>query len=128
MASGRLGDSLLDPTPAPDVVDREPRSEIRLYDVVAVFFFSAVTGAIGLSIGTGIGGAGSHAETIGSLVGLWAGLIPGSILVCRVRETGSLVQDLGLRFKFPADFIGVVVGLGSQFLLLPIVYALIQVL
>ena len=81
-----------------------------------------------MAIGTGIGGTGSYAETIGSLVGLWAGLIPGTLVVCRVRETGNLVRDLGLAFKFPADLIGILVGLGSQFLLLPIVYALIQVL
>ena len=87
-----------------------------------------VTGAIGFAIGIGIGGAGSYAETIGGLVGLWAGLIPGTILVCRVRETGDVVKDVGLRFKFPADLIGVVVGLGSQFLILPIVYAVIQTL
>jgi membrane protease YdiL (CAAX protease family) len=74
-----------------------------------------------------VGGTGSYAETIGSLVGLWAGLIPGTLLVCRVRATGNVVKDLGLRFSFPGDLIGIVVGLGSQFLLLPIVYAVIQI-
>lgn len=91
-----------------------------------MFFLSAVTGSIGIAIGAAIGGADSYAETIGSLVGLWAGLVPGTFLVCRVRETGNLVEDLGLRFKLPADLIGILVGLGSQFVLLPIVYFVIQ--
>ena len=91
-----------------------------------MFFFSAITGSVGIAVGGAIGGAGSYAETIGSLVGLWAGLIPGTILVCRVRATGNLVTDLGLRFKFPADLIGIAAGLGSQFVLLPILYYVIQ--
>jgi membrane protease YdiL (CAAX protease family) len=60
------------------------------------------------------------------LVGLWAGLVPGTIFVCRMRATGNVVVDLGLRFKFPGDLWGVLVGLGSQFLLLPVVYLFIQ--
>lgn len=85
-----------------------------------------VTGALGLTIGNSIGGANSYAETIGSLVGLWAGLVPGTILVCRTRATGNIVKDLGLTFKLPADLIGIVAGLGSQFVLLPIVYVFVQ--
>jgi uncharacterized protein len=104
----------------------EARSEVRLYDVAAVFFCSMVTGSVGFVVGNAIGGAGSYAETIGGLVGLWAGLVPGTILVCRVRETGNVRADLGLAFRFPRDLIGIVVGLASQFLLLPIVYVVIQ--
>jgi membrane protease YdiL (CAAX protease family) len=85
-----------------------------------------VTGSVGFVVGNGIGGAGSYAETIGGLIGLWAGLVPGTILVCRVRATGNLRADLGLAFKFPGDLIGIVYGLGSQFLLLPLVYFIIQ--
>lgn len=49
------------------------------------------------------------------------------MVVCRVRETGNLVEDLGLKFRFPSDLRGILYGLGSQFLLLPIVYTVIQV-
>jgi membrane protease YdiL (CAAX protease family) len=87
-----------------------------------------VTGSIGLTIGAAIGGVDSYAETIGSLVGLWAGLVPGTILVCRVRETGNLRTDLGLKFRFPGDMIGVVYGVASQFILLPVVYLIVQAL
>ena len=30
--------------------------------------------------------------------------------MCRVRGTGSLATDLGLRFKFPADLFGILIG------------------
>lgn len=106
--------------------ERGPRSEIRLFDVVAVFFLSIVTAAIGIAIGSAIGGGESYAETIGSLLGLWAGLITGVVFVCRVRETGTLVDALGVRFRFPSDLRGILAGVGSQFLLLPIVYLLIE--
>jgi membrane protease YdiL (CAAX protease family) len=81
---------------------------------------------LGVGIGAAVGGTGSYADTIGSLVGLWAGLVPGTIFVCRTRETGNLVSDLGLRFQFPSDLWGGLVGLASQFLLLPLVYVVIQ--
>jgi membrane protease YdiL (CAAX protease family) len=116
----------LDPTPTSDVDTREPRSEIRLFDVAAVFCVSIITAAIGISIGLGVGGEDSYAVTIGSLVGLWAGLVPGTLLVCRARGTGKLTDDVGLQFKFPDDFHGVWVGLASQFVLLPIVYVIVQ--
>ncbi|HVT78547.1 MAG TPA: CPBP family intramembrane glutamic endopeptidase [Acidimicrobiales bacterium] len=59
-------------------------------------------------------------------MGLWFGLIPGAILVCRLRGTGSLVKDLGLTFRFPADLIGIPAGLASQFVLLPLIYVVVQ--
>ncbi len=104
----------------------EQRSEIRPFDVAAVFFFSMVTAVVGFSIGTAIGGSGSYAETCAGLIGLWAGLIPGSLLILRVRATGSFVKDLGLRFEFPRDLKGILYGLGSQFILLPVIYVFVQ--
>jgi membrane protease YdiL (CAAX protease family) len=115
----------LDSTPSSDLVNREPRSEIRLFDVVAIFFLAEfVTGLLGYELGTAVGG--DYAINIGGIVGIWVGIIPAAIFVCRKRATGNLVRDVGLRFQFPADLIGIPVGLGSQFLLLPIVYAVIQ--
>jgi membrane protease YdiL (CAAX protease family) len=113
------------PTTEVESVD-EPRSEIRLLDVGAVFFFSMVTSAVGFAIGTAIGGSGSYAETCAGLIGLWLGLIPGTMVICKIRETGSLVRDLGLRFKFPSDLTGVAVGIACQFVLLPLIYVVVQ--
>ncbi len=45
--------------------------------------------------------------------------------MCRFRATGRLVDDLGLRFS-RADWRGALVGLGSQFLVLPILYLFIE--
>ncbi len=104
----------------------EPRSEIRLFDVAAVFFFSLVTASVGILVGSAIGGEGSYAETCGSLIGLWGGLIPGTILISRVRATGSLDRDLGFSFKLPSDLKGVIAGLASQFILLPFIYVIVQ--
>ncbi|MEY2467883.1 MAG: protease family protein [Actinomycetota bacterium] len=108
------------------VSDAEPRSEIRLFDVAAVFFFALVTGSIGIVVGGAIGGVGSLAETCGSLIGLWAGIVPGTLLVLRVRATGDPVRDLGLRVRIPADLGGVAAGLASQFVLLPLIYVVVQ--
>jgi uncharacterized protein len=47
--------------------------------------------------------------------------------VCRVRGTGSLVTDLGLRFKFPADLVGIPIGVACQYALIPL-YWLVEVL
>ncbi len=104
----------------------EQRSEIRLFDVAAIFFAAMVTAVLGYSVGTAIGGAGSYAETCAGLIGLWCGLIPGSLLILRVRETGSLRHDIGLRFSFPKDLKGILYGLGSQFILLPVLYVVVQ--
>ncbi len=115
------------PHPITEIVSAdEPRSEIRLLDVLAVFFFSMVTSALGFAVGTAIGGSGSYAETCAGLIGLWAGLIPGAMVVCKIRETGNLATDLGLRFKFPSDLSGAAVGIACQFVLLPLIYVIVQ--
>lgn len=95
----------------------EQRSDIRLYDIAAIFFFGIVTGAVGFSIGTGIGGAESYAEKVGSLAGLWLGLIPGGILVTKARGIPSFVNEVRLRFRFPIDLIGVPIGIACSFIL-----------
>lgn len=125
-ASCKPVDTLLDSTPAADATPPDPRSEIRLYDAAAVFFASIFTAGIGIAVGIAVGGDESYAATIGSLVGLWAGLVPGTVLVCRLRGTGDLSKDLGLRFERPGDLWGVLVGLASQFVALPLVYFVIQ--
>ncbi len=43
-----------------------------------------------------------------------------------MRGTGSLVTDLGLRFKLPADFVGLPIGVACQFGLVPL-YWLVEI-
>ncbi len=51
-----------------------------------------------------------------SLVGLWVGFLAAPWMASKVRGTGRFVADLGIRFR-PIDAVGVVIGVGSQFLI-----------
>jgi membrane protease YdiL (CAAX protease family) len=84
---------------------------------VAVFFFAYVTAAIGFVIGQSIGGTDSYAAQCAGLVGLWAGLIPGSVFVSRVRTGLPFPEAVGLRFRLPFDLIGLPVGIVCTYLL-----------
>lgn len=97
----------------------------KLLDWIAVFFASIVTAVAGSAVGAAIGGRGSLTETAGGLIGLWAALVPSAILLSRVRGTGSLARDFGLRFE-RRDWLGVPIGLASQIVLLPAIYWLLQ--
>lgn len=113
----------------PEVVSHDaPRPDVRLLDVFAVFFFSFLTAAVGIAVGVAIGGDESYAVTCGSLIGLWCGLIPGTLLISKVRGTGNIVADFRLRFSFPSDLWGVAVGLGCQLIGLPVIYRVIDAL
>ncbi len=58
---------------------------------------------------------------VSSLVGLWAGFFGAPWLASRVRGTGRLVADLGIRFRL-VDLTGVLVGIGGQ-VLVAVLYA-----
>lgn len=109
-------------------VGAEPRTAApacTILDWIAVFFASIVTAVAGSAVGAAIGGRGSLTETAGGLVGLWAAIVPAAILLSRVRGTGSLARDFGLRFE-GRDWLGVPIGLASQIVLLPVIYWLLQ--
>lgn len=56
-----------------------------------------------------------------SLIGLWVGFLGGPWLASRVRGTGRLLADLGVRFRL-IDLLGVVIGVGGQ-VVIAIMYA-----
>jgi uncharacterized protein len=56
------------------------------------------------------------------LVGLWFGFVGAVVLASRVRGTGSVVRDMGLRFRPWDPVIGLLVGGAGQLLLLPVLY------
>jgi membrane protease YdiL (CAAX protease family) len=57
------------------------------------------------------------------LVGLWCGLVAAVVVASRLAGTGSVTQDMGLRFT-PLDvLIGLAAGLAGQMLLIPLLYA-----
>lgn len=56
------------------------------------------------------------------LVGLWTGFVGAVVFATTTTGTGSLVRDMGLRFK-PVDLLlGPGVGLVAQFVVLPLLY------
>ncbi len=52
---------------------------------------------------------------VSTLCGLWGGFAGAAWLASSVRGTGSMVRDLGLRFRW-IDLLGVPIGIGGQFL------------
>jgi uncharacterized protein len=61
--------------------------------------------------------------TAASLIGLWAGLGGGAVIASQTRGSGDLGRDLGLRLRWPVDpALGVVAGLVSSYLLVPLLY------
>ncbi|MHB8219224.1 MAG: CPBP family intramembrane glutamic endopeptidase [Acidimicrobiales bacterium] len=50
-----------------------------------------------------------------SLIGLWGGFLAGPWIASTARGTGRLAADLGIRFR-PLDGLGIVIGVGSQYL------------
>jgi membrane protease YdiL (CAAX protease family) len=51
-----------------------------------------------------------------SLVGLWVGFFLGPFVASKARGTGRFLADLGVRFR-PVDLVGIVIGVGGQFVL-----------
>ena len=78
-------------------------------------------------LGSAVQGAAGH-RTLGAvaagLFGLWLGLAGVAIWACRAKGSGRLTDDYGLRISGPADAAaGIGIGLASQLILIPIVYA-----
>jgi len=59
---------------------------------------------------------------VGGLVGLWIGFIGAVVLATRLRGTGSILRDLGLRFNRWDPLIGIGAGLFGQFVLVYLLY------
>lgn len=60
--------------------------------------------------------------TVTGLVGLWVGFLGSVWVASRTSGTANVRRDMGLRFR-PVDFvIGPLVGVGGQFVLLPLLY------
>lgn len=61
--------------------------------------------------------------TVADEVGLWIGLVGAALLASRVFGTRHVASDLRLQLRpWPDVPVGVAVGLGSQFLLVPLLY------
>jgi CAAX protease family protein len=60
--------------------------------------------------------------TVSGLIGLWIGLVAGVFFYSRIWGTGSLVADVGLSFKWWDLVVGAVAGIGTQLVLIPLLY------
>ena len=59
---------------------------------------------------------------VGGLVGLWIGFLGAALLATRLRGTGSLFADMGLRVQRWDPLIGIGAGLFGQFVLITLLY------
>jgi hypothetical protein len=59
---------------------------------------------------------------ISGLIGLWIGFVGTSFWASIKRGTGSIVRDMGLRFRPWDPLIGIAAGLGGQFILITLLY------
>jgi len=85
----------------------------------------------GIALGVASGAIGYHQAsgtpvpltiTVVGLLGLWTGLIGGVVLYYRLWGSGHPSDDLGLAIR-PLDVvIGAAVGLGTQLVLIPLLY------
>jgi len=111
------------------------RRDAAVWLVLALIGFALgelVAGVV-VDVVAGIEGQGGHLGRIqalaappewyivSGLVGLWVGFFTAPWLASRVRGTGSLLRDVGLRFA-RADVLGILIGVGGQ-ALVTVVYA-----
>jgi membrane protease YdiL (CAAX protease family) len=107
-----------------------PQPRWGVADALAAFLVGMVLSAfLGQLAGAAVNYRGRSGEavplavTIASLVGLWAGLAGGALYAARTRGSGSVVRDFGLRVAGWSDVLGgVVAGLGSQYVMVPLLY------
>lgn len=92
---------------------------------VALGFLAAVFNvAVAQAVWVGVTGEDevSLGLTVVSFLAYWPVLVGTAVMASRRRGTGSLSDDLGLRVE-KADVVpGVLTGIGSQFVLIPLLY------
>lgn len=99
---------------------------VAVFGFAAGLVLSAVAAAVAEAVVHYRAGTGAPLPvgvTAADLVGLWAGLVGAALWWSRVHGTGSLAADFGLRIGAWWDVpLGVVVGLASQYGLIPLLY------
>jgi membrane protease YdiL (CAAX protease family) len=89
--------------------------------VLAGIAAAAAAGIVGYH--SGRGAALPVAVTVSDVAALWIGLVGAAVWCSRRRGSSSLVADFGLRVGSVWDLaVGVAVGLGAQYLLVPLLY------
>lgn len=92
---------------------------------VALGFLAAVFNvAVAQAVWVGVTGEDevSLGLTVVSFLAYWPVLVGTTVMASRRRGTGSLSDDLGLRVEKGDVVPGILAGMGSQFVLLPLLY------
>jgi membrane protease YdiL (CAAX protease family) len=110
------------------VPDRTPKAA-GLFEAVLAFLLGSVLSGIGVALADSATGykSGSSAPmplvvTVFGLLGLWIGLVGGVVFYSRVWGSGNLRTDVGLDIRWPDLLIGAVAGIGTQLVLIPLLY------
>jgi membrane protease YdiL (CAAX protease family) len=92
-------------------------------DALICFVVGFLTANVAVVVATAFGAdIDSIAVTVAGLVGLWAGLLISMTWVCRSKGSGSFAVDFGMRFERARDLIGIAYGLGTQIVIVPLLY------
>lgn len=92
-------------------------------DALVCFVVGFVTSQVGFAIAVGAGASNeSIAATAVGLVGLWIGLIGSMLIVTRTKGSGRFDVDFGLLFDRGRDLGGVAIGVGTQLVVVPLIY------
>ena len=96
-------------------------------DAIIGFGVAVIGTVITTSIWIGGGGA---SEGLGALVaaqiGMWLGFVGAPVVAARIRGSGSVVSDFGLRSTVRDAALGVPLGVACQLLLVPVVFLLMR--
>lgn len=85
---------------------------------VVGFVASGIMASVAIASGASRDSAATLAAGSG---GLWIGFIGGPILASRLRGTGRMVDEFGLRFRWIDVPVGLVSGVAFQFVVVPVV-------
>lgn len=87
---------------------------------LAAFVLASLAGAVWI----GVSGDDdlSMGLVVATLLGQWTGLVGAAVLASRYKGSGSLVRDFGLRVEARDVLPGLAWGLGSQFILVYLLY------
>lgn len=109
------------PTVAPSTDRGAPRW--GLGDALVGYVIALFIEVLFVSMAAGIAGQDSLLVLGAGLVGLWVGLVGAVVYAARVKGSGSVVRDFGLRVAGWADVVGgAVTGVLSQYLLVTLIY------
>jgi membrane protease YdiL (CAAX protease family) len=127
------------PSPPEGATDRPPppvQGRWGLGDAIVGFVVGVIASSIAVAIwvaATGDSATSTSTTSVGvsvaSLVGLWVGLAGAPLLASRLKGARRLSVDFGFRLRLWPDVpLGIAVGLGSQLILLPVLYIPVRVL